>query len=181
MRYLHKIIFIALFSAMSHSTLAQVKVVDIDTNGEMLISVELPGRNFIVVDQRGEVYDVEAIGLYVDHYSNFHQYNAGKIKKVGDVEFEYYSDFYDYNTGKIKRIGSVDFSYHSNFHDYKAGKIEQIGSVKIDYHSNFHDYEVGKIKSIGRNRYSYSKSFGLKSGVMSFVEKGIRFNIVKFE
>ncbi|MFI3285436.1 MAG: hypothetical protein R3Y08_02170 [Rikenellaceae bacterium] len=161
---------------------AQLRAVHINFYGDLLLEVGLPRGGYLLLDQYGKVKQINAAGLNVTKHSNFHHYEAGKIKSINDLRFAYYSDFHDYESGKVKSIGDIKFKYHSAFHDYEAGKVEQIGNTKIEYYSDFHDCEAGKVKSIGGYKYSYDSDpkngCYLSSGMLSVTVNGLKFNML---
>ncbi len=185
---------------------AQVGEVVTDIYGKFYVTVDVGNGYFVVVDMYGSIqhtnlnrdityysdfYDYEAgkvksaCGVPFQYYSDFYSYENGKIKKIGNVTFSYYSDFYNYENGKIKMIGNVPFSYYSDFYNYENGKIKKIGSMEFKYCSDFYEYETGKLKKLGDQNYTYYSSFDsnshvgrLKSGAPSFEYNGIYVQVV---
>lgn len=155
-----KIFLLLLVATFMISPLAaQVKTVSTNLNGgEFTVTVKVGEAGFIIVNSKGRIIDMRLHGNR-DYYSDFHDYEAGKIKSIGGVRFTYYSDFYSYESGKIKSIGDINFSYYSDFFDYESGKLKKIGDTAFTYYSNFNDYEAGKIKSVGRTNFSYYSNF----------------------
>ncbi len=180
-----KKIIIALLLICSTSALwAQLRVVHLSSYGDPIFEVALPQGGYLLMDQYGQISQLNVTGSSVNYYSNFHTYEAGKIKNVDDLGFKYYSDFHSYEAGKVRSIGSLSLEYYSTFNDYEAGKIKKIGNTKIEYYSNFNDYEAGKIKSIGACRYSYSseqRDYGLMdSGMLRLAINGVVFKFLRF-
>ncbi|MGL5681513.1 MAG: hypothetical protein ACRDDZ_00475 [Marinifilaceae bacterium] len=145
---------------ISHTVFAQLKEVRINSTGEMILTVEIKGAGRIVMDVYGNIIDfIDDETRHVEYYSDFHSYEAGKVKRLDNINFTYYSDFNDYEVGKLKTAGNIRFTYYSAFNDYEKGKIKTIGSTRFTYYSSFHDYEFGKIKSIGTTPIRYYSTF----------------------
>ncbi len=157
----------------------QVTTVFTNIYGDIEIEVKCDGA-YVLVDVYGEILD-----LYghrgkiprIEYHDDFWDYNAGKLKSIGSVEFEYYNDFWDYKARKLKSIGTVKLDYYSDFWDYEAAKIKNIGAITFSYHSDFWDYEAAKIKSIGNHQFKYYSSGyekgELQSGNELFVVSGV--------
>ena len=176
-----KILIFLFFSITISSSYAQVCGVFTDVYGNSLIQVHLGDGDYALIDEYGDIKRLDT-GKEVEFYSDFHDYESGKLKKVGDIDFKYYSDFHDYNSGKIKAIRRTKFEYYSDFQDYEAGKLKSVGDVEFTYYSGFRDYEKGKIKSIGESKYEYysedsQKRGMLKKGKLKYITDNIEFRI----
>lgn len=150
-------------------------IVTLDTDGRLLavhpnfISENLQESNLLTSyrsesDINFDYNDRNALGLnsrdnYIQYYNNFHDYESGKIKSIGNLIITYYDNFHDYDRGKIKSIGDLTFTYYSSFHDYEVGKLKSIGDLDLTYYDKFHDYDAGKLKSIGNSTFTYYSRF----------------------
>lgn len=166
MRTLKNIFAIISAVILTQSAVAQLNSVHININGDRInFGVSVEGLGEVIVDAYGNVVrvirDKDLDGnVEYEYYSNFHDHEAGKIKRIGSHLFTYYSSFHDYEAGKIKSIAGTNVKYHSKFNNYESGKIKSVAGVNLDYYSNFNSYEAGKIKSIGKYRYEYFSDFG---------------------
>lgn len=138
---------------------AQLHTVILDRTGAFHLIVQVSPTTRIIMNDQGEMLDLDTDEGEVSYYSDFHDYEAGKIESLGQTRFSYYSDFHDYEAGKVKQIGNIHFAYYSDFHDYEAGKVKQIGNARLTYYSDFHDYEAGKISRIGDVAITYYSDF----------------------
>lgn len=155
-----KKLFIALlFISMSLSAMAQVERVDIDMTGNYELTVRVGNGEYVVVDRYGQINYIDIDGPW-SFYNDFWAYQAGKVSRVGNVEFSYNNDFWDYQAGKIKMIGPVSFSYYNDFWDYQTGKLSKVGRTSIEYYNDFWDYQVGKVKKIGNISIGYYSDTG---------------------
>lgn len=196
MNAIRKCFLLVCFSLIAVTLTAQVRSVLTNKYGRIAIAVEVENSGCVIFDTYGNILDVIKMnglpefysdfndyeagkirkidGVRFTYYSDFYDYEAGKIKSIGNIRFTYYSDFYNYEAGKIKSIGDVNFKYYSDFYDYESGKIKSIASVKFTYYSDFNDYESGKIKSIGNNKYTYYSNFDLNDRLMGKLKSGRR-------
>lgn len=137
---------------------AQVYSVETNIEGNFEIIIDIDGKGSVIINPYGDILDI-----YIDgeayYYSDFNDYEADKVKRIGNVNFSYYTDFNNYEARKIKRIGSINFVYYSDFNNYEAGKIKMVGNTSFTYYSDFNNYEEGKIKTIGNTRFSYYSDF----------------------
>ncbi len=177
-----KILVLLLFVIAVFDSYAQVCGVFTDVYGKCVIQVHLGDGDYALIDEYGGIRRLDT-EKDVKFYSDFHDYESGKIKEVGDIDFKYYSNFHDYNSGKIKSIRRIKFDYYSDFHDYESGKIKSIGDVKFTYYSGFNDYEKGKIKSIGDSKYEYysgsdKREGTLKKGKLKYITDNIEFRMM---
>lgn len=163
---------------------SQVKEVVTDLYGNFVVKVRVGTQGYISINQRGRVVETNMQGE-LEYYSDFNDYEAGKVKKAGNIEFSYYSGFNDYEKGKVKRIGNTYFTYYSAFNSYEVGRVKKIGNVDFSYYSNSNDYETGKVKKIGDESFSYFSNASLdspvgqlKSGNHSFTNNGIYFRVI---
>lgn len=153
------------FVLISLSARAQVGRVDIDMFGNYELTVRVGTDQYVTVDQYGQISYINIDGSW-SFYDDFWAYQAGKVKRIGNVEFSYYDDFWDYKAGKIKKIGEVSFSYNDDFWDYKAGKLDKVGGMKINYHDDFWGYQAGKVKSLGNIKVDYYSGNGIGGNEM---------------
>ncbi len=162
---------------------AQVSTVYTDIYGKFEVMVDLEDGGYAVVNMYGDILEIDT-QAFIDYYSDFWSYEAGKVKRIGNVSFSYYSDFWSYESGKKKSIGNVGFQYYSDFWSYEAGKVKSIGRTQFSYYSDFNDWECGKLKSIGGNRYSYVPSYNGRrgsipvSGRLKVEDGGIAFRVM---
>lgn len=143
---------------------AQVSNISTDLHGSFEITIGIDDIGSITIDAHGKILNSE---LYGDHkyYSDFNDYEEGKIMKVAHVNFSYYPNRNAHEAGKIKQIGSITFSYHSGAGSHADGKIKQIGDVTFSYYPNVNDYEAGKLKQVGSTRFAYyPKTNGHEAG-----------------
>ncbi len=141
---------------------AQVERIDIDVFGNYELTVKVGNGQYVIVDAYGQLLYVDIVGNW-SYYDDFWPYQAGKVKKIGDVGFEYNNDFWDYKAGKLKKIGAISFDYHNDFWDYKAGKLEKVGGTKIAYHNDFREERAGKISELGNIKIDYYTSFDFRA------------------
>lgn len=201
---LKKIFLIVCMTIACGSSQAQLRSVITDLHGKAVLDIRVGNSGRLILSMDGNVIDVfglrgevryysdfnnyeagkikEIDGVQFTYHSDFYDYQAGKIKSVGDLKFSYYSSFYDYESGKVKAIGDAQFSYYSSFNDYESGKIKSVGGVNFSYYSTFNSYESGKLKSIGSQKYTYFSDFDsrniagqIKSGNWRFTQNGITF------
>lgn len=182
--FMKKTVLLLCLFVIAQLSYCQVKEVVTDLYGNFVVKVRIGDQGYISINQRGRVVETN-MQENLHYYSDFNDYEAGKVKKVGDIDFSYYSGFNDYEKGKLKKIGDISFSYYSDFNDYEVGRVKKIGNIGFSYYSDFNDYESGKVKKIGEESYSYfsQASFDyqvgqLKSGNHSFTNNGIYFRVI---
>jgi len=87
--------------------------------GDYELVIDLNDQGYVVVDAYGQVLEIRVKGR-VEYYSDFNDYEAGKIRRIGNISFSYYSGFNDYETGKIKQIGTNRYIYYSGHESRKS-------------------------------------------------------------
>lgn len=133
----------------------------LNTNGKLLSINTLnsdkitPSTGWMTYDSDSDIeYDnPDSIPLNgeISFYDDFHDYNSGKLRSVGNVTFKYSDGFKTYLKGKVEQIGNLKITYFDDFHPYQTGKIKSIGNITFTYHDDFHAYKSGKLKSIKGN------------------------------
>lgn len=155
-----------LFLIAAGTLSAQIQRIVINTQGGYDVVVEVADRQFAAVTADGYIADIDIPGRiqYHDRFSTFDETLHGRIRRVGNIEFEYFDRFstFDRNLhGKIRRIGRVSFDYHSNSFLHardRDGLLSRVGNTRIDYFDNFsfaNRGKSGRVQRIGNIRFDY--------------------------
>ncbi|EHQ25671.1 hypothetical protein [Mucilaginibacter paludis] len=99
-----------------------------------------------------------------DYYDVFAgEDKRGKLKSIGDVAINYYDrlDGFD-NIGRAKSIGKFFLRYYDRFDGQQTllGQLKAIGDANVSYYTQFDGFDnIGKLKSIGNTIITYYTRF----------------------
>ena len=109
---------------------AQVSTVYTDIYGKFEVMVDLEDGGYAVVNMYGDILEIDT-QAFIDYYSDFWSYEAGKVKSIGRTQFSYYSDFNDWECGKLKSIGGNRYSYVPSYNG-RRGSTPVSGRLKVE-------------------------------------------------